>query len=874
MTFLFPMMLGGLALIGVPIVLHLLMRQKPKTLLFPAFRFLVQRRKSNQRKLRLRQILLLALRVLLIAAIVLAVAQPKLFNDALQLAAQRPSAVVLLFDTSSSMDYRSNENHSRLEEAKRLANELLDQLSPTSRIIVLDSAEERKLTDKSWLSCDDARKVIQQLKLRPANAPVTAWLKEVYSLFERKAKDADPEVKRMPRLLCLFSDRTAACWEPKDVPGLVNSRNAVSPPLEQLQQVHGTIPELIGLLGSLRQRLPPANEQAFADQILLERLESLRNRVPLYSPQDYPDESIRDLVAGTRVEAHRLADQLQKFEAKDDAREYRDKLVGKLRTMLRDLRGVREIFFDVGVEKPIDRAIVDLHFPEKPRGGGERLVFGPQETFDLRVLVQATGVKLNANVECQVGDKSLQSKAAAGDAGQTVEVVFSIDCKDLGPGTHSLRVALKGQDAHAATNQRFATFSVRQPRLILVVAEKSNQTGAYFWKKAIEARRDTLLGCEILEPETVLKDGPAALARFKAIFLYQVAQPSEDLWRMLGSYVNRGGGLGVLLGGKELVKPAYASVEAKKLLPGEPRNIIDSPKTDGGVELNWDDKEIYKHSLLHLVGLWKEGNDADFIVKERKAFHYWEVHPNLGARTLLAYADKKQRPVLLERPRDPKTQAGPVLLLTTPVDNRKPPWNNFMEDETTFCVVLPGLCANYLAGDPEEVRLNFTARSGQAPVVPLPLEDRADTYQLVADLLTVQPTGDKNARDPVRRNESVDGNISRNDKNELLLPQATEPGNYTLRIPEPLRTVARFSVNTPPEEADLTRVPLTDLEALFGIDSVVTIDQDRALADVLVQQWGEPLELFPYLMVLLLFLLALENLLANKFYRREPEVVP
>src|SRR5213078_1734532 len=160
MTFLFPMILGGLALVAVPLVLHLIMRRKPKTLPFPAFRFLVQRRKRNLRKLRLRHLLLLALRVLLIAAIIFAVAQPKVFNDALQLATQRPTAVVLLFDTSSSMDYRSTENRSRLDEARRLANELLDQLGPGSRVVVLDSAESRDLTDKSWLSRADARKAI------------------------------------------------------------------------------------------------------------------------------------------------------------------------------------------------------------------------------------------------------------------------------------------------------------------------------------------------------------------------------------------------------------------------------------------------------------------------------------------------------------------------------------------------------------------------------------------------------------------------------------------------------------------------------------------------------------------------------------------
>ena len=62
MTFVFPILLGGLALAGIPVLLHLIVRQKPKRLPFPAFRFLVQQRRSNLRKLRLRQLLLLALR--------------------------------------------------------------------------------------------------------------------------------------------------------------------------------------------------------------------------------------------------------------------------------------------------------------------------------------------------------------------------------------------------------------------------------------------------------------------------------------------------------------------------------------------------------------------------------------------------------------------------------------------------------------------------------------------------------------------------------------------------------------------------------------------------------------------------------------------
>src|SRR5436309_4778130 len=105
MTFVFPALLGGLTLIGVPVLLHLIMKQKPRHLYFPAFRFLLQRHRTNQRKLRLRQILLLALRVLLIAAMCLALARPKIFNERLNLTSDQPVAAVLVFDTSPSMEY-------------------------------------------------------------------------------------------------------------------------------------------------------------------------------------------------------------------------------------------------------------------------------------------------------------------------------------------------------------------------------------------------------------------------------------------------------------------------------------------------------------------------------------------------------------------------------------------------------------------------------------------------------------------------------------------------------------------------------------------------------------------------------------------------
>ncbi len=62
MTFLHIAFLGGALAIAVPILLHLIMRQQPRYLEFPAMRFLKLRETANRRQMRLRHWLLLALR--------------------------------------------------------------------------------------------------------------------------------------------------------------------------------------------------------------------------------------------------------------------------------------------------------------------------------------------------------------------------------------------------------------------------------------------------------------------------------------------------------------------------------------------------------------------------------------------------------------------------------------------------------------------------------------------------------------------------------------------------------------------------------------------------------------------------------------------
>src|SRR5947209_1516181 len=151
MSFVFPVLLGGLVLAGVPILLHLIMRQKPKTLSFPAFRFLVQRQRTNLRKLQLRHLLLLLLRIGLIVLVCLALGRPRLVHPGLHLDSERPVAAVLIFDTSLSMEYKTSDGRTRLDEAKKRGQEFVNELPSGSRFVILDTAEPIGSSRGDWL---------------------------------------------------------------------------------------------------------------------------------------------------------------------------------------------------------------------------------------------------------------------------------------------------------------------------------------------------------------------------------------------------------------------------------------------------------------------------------------------------------------------------------------------------------------------------------------------------------------------------------------------------------------------------------------------------------------------------------------------------
>ncbi|HMP15518.1 MAG TPA: BatA and WFA domain-containing protein, partial [Gemmatales bacterium] len=201
-AFLSPWVLLGSLLIAVPIIIHLVMRKKPRLLTFPALELLQQRRKTNLRKLRLRHLALLALRVLLIWLAALALARPLATNLPGVMALGSPIAAVLIFDTSSSMEYRV-EGKSLLDQAREQSLAYLKSLPNTSEVAVFDTGEG---SIGRFVSINEATQIIEGRKIVPRTRSVTAAMEDAMRLLERSAPN-------LPIVLAVFSDRTNASWD-------------------------------------------------------------------------------------------------------------------------------------------------------------------------------------------------------------------------------------------------------------------------------------------------------------------------------------------------------------------------------------------------------------------------------------------------------------------------------------------------------------------------------------------------------------------------------------------------------------------------------------------------------------------------------------
>lgn len=161
MSFLAPLFFAGLGAVAIPVLVHLIQRERKRVVEFPSLMFVRKIPYQSVRRRRIRHWPLLALRALALALIVAAFARPFFrAGGAIAAAAGGNRELVVLLDRSASMGYGD-----RWAQARAAAKKAIDGLGTSDRatlVLFSRNAEEnlRATSDRGRLSAAiDAAKV-------------------------------------------------------------------------------------------------------------------------------------------------------------------------------------------------------------------------------------------------------------------------------------------------------------------------------------------------------------------------------------------------------------------------------------------------------------------------------------------------------------------------------------------------------------------------------------------------------------------------------------------------------------------------------------------------------------------------------------------
>ena len=151
MGFLFPLFFVGLTTLAVPVIIHMIQRERKEVVEFPSLMFLRQIPFRSFRRQRIRNWLLLLLRCLAVLLMIAAFARPFFRADAIVAVTSEAREVVILLDRSYSMGYSD-----RWERAREAASEVVDEMGPDDQatVIFFDNGAEagsRSTRDRSSL---------------------------------------------------------------------------------------------------------------------------------------------------------------------------------------------------------------------------------------------------------------------------------------------------------------------------------------------------------------------------------------------------------------------------------------------------------------------------------------------------------------------------------------------------------------------------------------------------------------------------------------------------------------------------------------------------------------------------------------------------
>ncbi|MEP6766598.1 MAG: BatA and WFA domain-containing protein [Gemmatimonadaceae bacterium] len=226
MAFLAPLFLGLAALAGVPLLVHLLRRRIGNVVEFPAVRYLLRMEKEHSRERKLKNRVLLLLRLLAVIALALAAARPV---ARLMGVGHAPIAAVLVIDNSMSSGLVVG-GKTVLENLRNEGRSLLNSLAPDDRAWLVTA--DGKVTSGSPSSLQTA---LNELRPLGGRGDLRSALSRSISL----AKGGTP---RSPVVAVLTDGQTNAFGAASD--SLINAENVpvvLLTPTKNASHDHGVL---------------------------------------------------------------------------------------------------------------------------------------------------------------------------------------------------------------------------------------------------------------------------------------------------------------------------------------------------------------------------------------------------------------------------------------------------------------------------------------------------------------------------------------------------------------------------------------------------------------------------------------------------------
>ncbi|MBK9270666.1 MAG: BatA and WFA domain-containing protein [Saprospiraceae bacterium] len=180
MQFLFSGFLWTLALLAVPVIIHLFYFRRYKKVLFTQVRFLKELVEETSHRNKLRNLLILLCRMVALAALIFAFAQPFISKDEGLKAGQK--AVILFIDNSHSMNGESGQG-SLFSQAKAHALEIVQSFSDFDKIAI--TSHELSGRQSRFLSKDEAITAIEEIKETSRVNLLSKFLQKADGMLEK-----------------------------------------------------------------------------------------------------------------------------------------------------------------------------------------------------------------------------------------------------------------------------------------------------------------------------------------------------------------------------------------------------------------------------------------------------------------------------------------------------------------------------------------------------------------------------------------------------------------------------------------------------------------------------------------------------------------